>query len=256
MLRVEVGNCFHPFLEEMKTLSIVTITAMILLQQVIAANLSHSCCIMKTEDTQELSSNILSVKLNDRQLKNFWSKVSKESHPKGCWEWTASHIRGYGQFGLNYKMFKAHRVAYLIHHGQLDLNLLVCHTCDNPKCCNPAHLWQGTNGDNSADRDAKGRQAKGDRSGARLHPERLVRGDAHWAHQNPEKCRRGDNHPRRLRPELCKRGSENPATKLTQEQVLEIRSLRGTSQQKVARKFGVSQALVSAIIRREIWSHI
>lgn len=251
----------------MKFLSILTITALTCWFRLSAANL-NSCHTMN-EAAESVSANILTVKLNERQLKNYWSKVDKNGplpdqsieKYKGlnqCWMWTASKIRnGYGQFMLNFRMMKAHRVAYLIHHGTLDLSLCTCHSCDQPSCCNPEHLWQGTHKDNSADRVAKGRSATGDRSGARLYPERLSRGKAHWAHKHPEKCRRGDNHPYRLNPLLHAHGDRNAATKLTQEKVQEIRSLKGLkSQQAIADTFGVSQTLVSAILRREIWAHI
>lgn len=75
-----------------------------------------------------------------------------------CWEWQRATDRdGYGLFKLNKRMRFAHRVAYVIENGDLDPNLLVCHSCDNPPCVNPQHLWTGSNKDNQRDKSVKGR---------------------------------------------------------------------------------------------------
>jgi hypothetical protein len=258
-----------PFYLKIMTLLYIMIVATVLLKQDAATN--HPQATTMQTATEIVSPNILTVKLNERQLKNFWSKVNKDGpvpdqsieHYKGldaCWIWTASKLRGgYGQFMMNYKMMKAHRVSFLISNGFLNQEIRICHKCDLGSCVNPSHLFEGTDKDNSDDRDSKGRTASGDRSGARLHPERLIRGTDHWAHKNPEKCRRGDNHPFRINPLLAAHGQDNAATKLTEDQVREIRSAYvpyKVSQQQLAERYGVAQTLISAIIRKEIWQHI
>jgi hypothetical protein len=70
-------------------------------------------------------------------------------------------IRTYDEENCRWKMEYAHRVAWGLAIGDIPDGLCVLHHCDTPACCNPAHLWLGTVGDNSADMVEKGRQAKG-----------------------------------------------------------------------------------------------
>ena len=87
----------------------------------------------------------------------FWSKVK---HSRGCWEWAASKNRqGYGSFRLGDKSCLAHRLAFMLaKRSMFDPSLCVLHSCDNPACVRPGHLYQGTDLDNARDRDAKGRR--------------------------------------------------------------------------------------------------
>ena len=81
-----------------------------------------------------------------------------------CWNWTgAKNDRGYGHFCVSRKgerplYIKAHRAAYsLFKEDGLDSSQHVLHSCDNPACCNPAHLRVGTHADNMEDMRQKGR---------------------------------------------------------------------------------------------------
>lgn len=77
-----------------------------------------------------------------------------------CWEWLGGKDGdGYGWIYHKRKNISAHRVAYRIFVGPLPDDKLVCHTCDNPNCVRPFHLFVGSNGDNAADMAQKGRSA-------------------------------------------------------------------------------------------------
>ncbi len=86
-----------------------------------------------------------------------------------CIEWLWWRDRdGYGALWHNGRNERAHRLAYsLANNIDLDMmkGLVVCHSCDNPGCVNPDHLFLGTNIDNIKDRTLKGRSAKGVKNG-------------------------------------------------------------------------------------------
>jgi hypothetical protein len=105
-------------------------------------------------------------KLNDL---NFWKKnFSKRYTPNlsGCWIWNSKNPELY-RYGLgarlNGKQMGAHRLSYLLHHGEIPNGMLVCHRCDVGMCVNPDHLFLGSGKDNMLDAKNKGRTLKGSR---------------------------------------------------------------------------------------------
>lgn len=93
------------------------------------------------------------------ELERFWAKVDQSPGPEGCWTWTSTrNHRGYGLFRVaTDKQVSAHRYSYQLVNGPIVDGSFVCHTCDNPPCVNPAHLWSGSQSDNMQDRNRKGR---------------------------------------------------------------------------------------------------
>lgn len=101
-----------------------------------------------------------------KQIAHFWLNVDKSNENNACWEWIGYKDKhGYGVVKFSSKSLRAHRVAWVIANGEIPNGLLICHHCDNRKCCNPDHLFLGTHKDNVQDRDAKGRanQVRGEK---------------------------------------------------------------------------------------------
>lgn len=180
--------------------------------------------------------------LTDQQIERFWDKVTIGTDAE-CWPWGGhTYHNGYGQISINSHQYRSHRVAFFLTFGRQPIADCL-HQCDNPPCCNPSHLWEGTVQDNMSDRDRKGRNASGDRNGSRTHPERLARGTHSSVY---------------LHPEIIRRGEEGTNTKLTETEVFEIRHqyIGGATRATLALEFGISESGVAHIIYARNWKHL
>lgn len=145
----------------------------------------------------------------------FWTKVSKSDSDQ-CWLWTAGLKRGYGRIKVKGKDELAHRFSWKLHFGDIQNNLWVLHHCDNPLCCNPAHLFLGTNQDNVDDRESK-------------HRNQPSRGEEHYNHRLSTKDVL----------EICEKYRKGVVT-----------------HQSLANEHGVSRSLITQILLGKRWRHL
>lgn len=107
----------------------------------------------------------------------FWAKVDKRGTDE-CWPWTAAvrnSAEGYGAFWYERRHQPSNRMALVFSGTPVPAGMVACHACDNPGCCNPAHLFVGTPRQNNDDKVRKKRHAAGERHGsARLTREQVA----------------------------------------------------------------------------------
>lgn len=141
----------------------------------------------------------------------------------GCILYRSNRTKaGYGRIrlgGLDGKEHYAHRLSYELSRGPIPDGMQVCHTCDTPNCINPDHLFLGTNADNQADMDKKGRRnlTSWTMLGAKHHNARLTDDDVRYIRAN------------------CKQRGD---------------------QRRMAKQFGITEANVTVIVKRRGWKHV
>lgn len=154
----------------------------------------------------------------------FWANVDRKG-PDDCWEWKKyRRAKGHGRVMWGGRFISAHAVALSLTDGVWDSPLQTLHKCDNPPCCNPKHLWRGTNLENNQDMMRKARNS--------LPPLNFNR------------------------VSYDGRGEANGRAKLTAEQVLSIRAQSGRSSTDLGAEFGVSHTVIRHIRQRKLWRHI
>jgi len=199
--------------------------------------------------------------LNKTYIDRFWSRVNIDT-PDKCWNWKPkSHFNyGYGAFCIQvekgkFKQLKAHRVAYFLHYKINPINKCICHSCDNPACCNPNHLFMGTLADNNKDRTNKYRQSCGKKHSYIMKKRIFIP----YLKLHPEKAARGKRNGRYTHPEKTARGEKSGNSKLTDEKVIAIRNKfkeGNHSKRTIAKMFNISQSQGIKIINRQSWIHI
>lgn len=104
---------------------------------------------------------------------DFWARLDKTTK---CWLWPgARQYKGYGRVWFLGRVWGTHRLAWYLTHGPIPARMQVCHACDNPPCCNPEHLFLGTNRANVTDMMRKGRWRAGNRHvGEAVHNAKLT----------------------------------------------------------------------------------
>ena len=108
-----------------------------------------------TVDSNSMICSISEDYLKESLTNRFWFRINKTDT---CWIWNGGrNDKGYGRIAICTVMTVAHRVSWIIHHGSIPDGLCVLHSCDNPPCVNPSHLFLGTKADNATDRDRKDR---------------------------------------------------------------------------------------------------
>jgi hypothetical protein len=140
--------------------------------------------------------------------------------PDACWEWPRYRDQdGYGKVIVGGRKTAAHRVAYRIFVGPIPADKIIRHSCDNPPCCNPAHLLCGTHLDNARDKVERGRACMGNHRGEHNGRAKLTPDDI-----------------REIRRTYTPRGDGSGAV--------------------LARRFGISRNHVWMIVNRRRWGHI
>jgi hypothetical protein len=156
----------------------------------------------------------------------FWAKVLIDD---GCWLWTGFIApNGYGHCQVDKRPHCVHRLSYVFAYGPIPPGMMVCHRCDVRHCVRPAHLFLGTHADNMADMVTKRRSPRGLNNSSHRFPERRPKGERHGM------------------------------AKLSESDVLHIRSLfaKGLGMARVARESGVSESQVARIRDRKTWKHL
>jgi hypothetical protein len=163
---------------------------------------------------------VTEVNASDRIAQLFWGKVDKSGGDDACWPFVGAKTpKGYGHF-TNYRSGsnRAHRIAWRLTSGTDAGAAMVCHRCDNPPCCNPAHLYIGTAVENNRDRVARGRWRGGSPPGERSGRAKLT-----------------DASVREIRSRFA---------------------AGGVSKKSLAREYGVSGTVIRHVITRVTWRHV
>jgi hypothetical protein len=213
-------------------------------------------------------------------IERFWSKVRKTD---GCWLWVGAKHDGkwgygiIGHAGRGSRSLRSHRLSWEIHHGAIPSGLFVCHSCDNPACVNPDHLFLGTHEDNMHDMRLKGRSAPPPKkrfTNAQIVAmrERYAAGEeqtsiaASFATSQRAISRivlgrlyKDSGGPvAAVKSPIRLYGADNGNARLTADEVAEIRAHRsaGETLAAIATRFNVSKSTIGNVVRGTCYSDI
>lgn len=164
--------------------------------------------------------------LDQEAVSRLWQRVDKNGpvpehvpHLGRCWIWTGAQAAGYGVISIRGKRALVHRIVHALLIGPVE-GWDVLHHCDNPPCCNPEHLWHGTNCDNVQDMCKKGRHATG-----------VV---------------------------VTVVGEQNGRSKLTDADVIDIRKLAsdGVPTTEISERYNMSYVQIYNIVNGTYWNHL
>jgi hypothetical protein len=172
-------------------------------------------------ELKNLQKRVNAIREDHGWMIDFFSKLNMRGDNE-CWEWTGSRSAfGHGSFNMSgLSSSNSHRIMYKLTKGPIPTGMFVCHSCDNPPCCNPAHLWLGTPKDNMADCVSKGR--------FKATPPPL---------------------------HMRARGEQSARSKLNNEQVTDI-FLSNDSTKILADKYGIGMNSIRYIKTGVTWAHV
>lgn len=149
------------------------------------------------------------------EMNKFFDSVNKT---EDCWEWIGYKDKaGYARLMIRSQWLLGHVLSYLLHFGPIPGDLHVCHSCDNPCCVNPNHLWLGTHQQNMKDRNDKGRCGQTERNGEMITTAILTSESA----AEIRKC-----------------------------------VAQGAKQSDMAKRFGVTRGTINSLIKRRTWKQV
>ena len=170
---------------------------------------------MNTEDSVRGIHRRTRFTVTESLRRRFAAKVSTDT-PDKCWEWHGAARNGYGAIKHNRVVLSAHIVAFVVAGNEVPDGKIVCHTCDNRLCCNPAHLYCGTPTDNVRDMQAR----------------------------------------RRVRPPRGEEMYNAKLTDEIVRQIWALKVLYGHGRHRIAKRLNLPVHRVGCVLKRQAWRHV
>lgn len=179
-----------------------------------------------------------------------------------CWEWQGCRRLGYGRIWLEGRLWTAHRIAAHVWLGidLTDRKTFACHSCDNPPCVNPDHLFPGNQADNMRDMAQKGRASRvASWRPPQIHPTTRPCDICSTVYTpNPNKRGRSRVCSNECLLKMRAQNGQGRSDKLTADSVRAIRAglEAGRAPKDLAAEFGISRPTITNIKKRKTWGHV